>query len=181
MRFWKALWNFQWGMAAIGAGILLFAMMMITVTSVFGRYVLHADIIPGAYNIVERIIFPLIVFWALPIAHREGMFPRLEGVTDSLRPMWRSAIAVFVLAVEIAIYAIVLWYVTRFVWTSIENHRTMQIGTDVYVLWPIIIFMPLAFGFMLIEMVRLLVEDFRLIMAGKPVEEHHMDPTTGAV
>lgn len=77
-RLWKAIWHFEWGMASIGAGLCLLMMMMITVLSVFGRYVLHTDMIPGAYNIVERILFPLMVFWAMPLAHREKLFPRLE-------------------------------------------------------------------------------------------------------
>jgi len=50
------------GMASVGAGLCLLAMVLITVISVFGRYVLQQDILPGAYNLVERICFPLIVF-----------------------------------------------------------------------------------------------------------------------
>jgi TRAP-type C4-dicarboxylate transport system permease small subunit len=161
MRFWKAIWDFEWGMAAIGAGICLFAMMMITVISVFGRYFLHADLIPGAYNIVERVVFPLMVFWALPLAHREGMFPRLEGTTDSLPPRMRAAIGFVVLAVEVLIYAAILWFVLRFVADSIKVNRPMQVGANFWPLWPILIMMPLAFGLMLLEMVRLLVADAR--------------------
>lgn len=161
MRFWKAIWDFEWGMAAIGAGICLFAMMMITVISVFGRYFLHADLIPGAYNIVERVVFPLMVFWALPLAHREGMFPRLEGMTDSLSPRLRALIGAVVLLVEVLIYGFILWLVVKFVWSSVETNRPMQIGADFWPMWPILIMMPLAFGLMLLEMVRLLVADAR--------------------
>lgn len=161
MRFWKAIWDFEWGMAAIGAGICLFAMMMITVISVFGRYFLHADLIPGAYNIVERVIFPLMVFWAMPLAHREGMFPRLEGLTDSLSPRLRALVNTVVLLVEVLVYAAILWLVVKFVWNSIQTNRPMQLGADFWPLWPILIWMPLAFGLMLLEMVRLLVADAR--------------------
>lgn len=161
MRFWKAIWNFEWGMASIGGGICLILMVFITVISVFGRYVLQTDLIPGAYNIVERIVFPLMVFWALPMAHREGSFPRLEIVPDALPPRAKAALHVFVVAVEAVIYALVLYYVTRFVWAGIQSNRTMQIGTNVLVLWPVIIMMPIAFALMLLEMVRLVYEDFR--------------------
>ena len=165
MRFWKAIWDFEWGMASIGAGLCLFLMMLITVISVFGRYVLHADLIPGAYNIVERVIFPLLVFWALPMAHREGTFPRLETFSESAPPRRRAAVSALVLAVEIGIYAIVLWYVTGFVWSSIKTHRTMQVGTDFWPLWPIIIMMPLAFALMLLEMIRLFAADLRMLFS----------------
>jgi TRAP-type C4-dicarboxylate transport system permease small subunit len=168
MRFWKAVWNFEWGMAAIGAGLCLFAMMMITVISVFGRYFLHADLIPGAYNIVERVVFPLMVFWALPLAHREGMFPRLEGVTDSLSPRLRSTISALVLLVEVIIYAAILWLVVYFVWDSIKVNRPMQLGSSFWPLSPILIMMPIAFGLMLLEMCRLLAADVRAAFGSAP-------------
>ncbi len=164
MRFWKLIWQFEWGMASIGAGLCLLAMMLMTVTSVFGRYVLHVDLIPGAYNIIERILFPLMVFWALPTAHREKTFPRLESFPDSLSPYWQTIISAFVLVVEIAIYGIVLWFATRFAWNSIVSGRPMQVGTNFWPLWPVLVMMPLAFTLMLLEMVRLLVADFRALL-----------------
>jgi TRAP-type C4-dicarboxylate transport system permease small subunit len=164
MRFWRTIWAFEWGLAAIGAGSMLFLMMMVTVISVAGRYLLQADLIPGAYNIVERIIFPLLVFWALPIAHREGMFPRLETFVDAQPPRRRTVIAALVTAVEIALYAVFMWYILRFVWTSIQSNRTMQIGTSFWPLWPILLMMPLAFGLMLLEMGRLLYRDIRRVL-----------------
>lgn len=168
MNALKAIWRFEWGLASIGAGLCLVLMMLITVVSVFGRYVLEADIIPGAYNIVERIVFPLLVFWALPMAHREGMFPRLDLIPDLLQPRTRTVVSFLVLLVEVAVYAVVLWFVCVFVWNGISNGRTMQIGTDVYPLWPIIVMMPLAFGLMLLEMARLLVNDARRLFASRP-------------
>jgi TRAP-type C4-dicarboxylate transport system permease small subunit len=172
MRFWKAIWDFEWGMAAIGAGICLFAMMMITVISVAGRYFLHMDLIPGAYNIVERVVFPLMVFWALPLAHREGMFPRLEGMTDALAPRARALVSAFVLLVEVLIYAGILWLILYFVWDSIKVNRPMQLGSSFWPLWPILIMMPLAFGLMLLEMVRLLVADARRAFGANAPQEN---------
>ncbi len=176
MRFWRALWAFEWGLAAVGAGSMLFIMMMITVISVFGRYFLQMDLVPGAYNIIERIIFPLLVFWALPIAHREGMFPRLESFSDALAPRRRALLAAVVMVVEIAVYGLFLWYVSKFVWSSIVDNRTMQIGTNFLPLWPILVMMPVAFVLMILEMGRLLVRDVRGALGLRPVEEvqvHH--------
>lgn len=181
MRFWKTIWNFEWGMASIGGGICLILMVFITVISVFGRYVLQADLIPGAYNIVERIIFPLMVFWALPMAHREGTFPRLEVVQDALPARARAALNVFVVAVEAVIYALVLYYVTRFVWAGIQSNRTMQIGTNIVVLWPIIIMMPIAVALMFLEMVRLVYQDFRAATGKADLPETRKDHISGAI
>lgn len=171
MRFWKMIWQFEWGMASIGSGLCLMAMMLVTVISVFGRYVLQVDVIPGAYNIIERVLFPLMVFGALPIAHREKTFPRLESLPAAMSPFWRTVVSAFVMVVEIVIYAALLWYVTRFVWSSFQTSRPMQVGTQFWPLWPVIVLMPVAFILMLLEMARLIVADVRALIAGVYPEE----------
>lgn len=163
MRFWKAIGTLEWWLAAAGAGTMLFVMMMVTVISVAGRYFLHADLIPGAYNIVERVIFPLLVFWALPLAHREGMFPRLETFADAQPPRRRAFIATVVTFVEVAIYAVLLWYVAKFFWASYNTNRTMQIGSTFLPLWPVLASMPLAIALMVLEMGRQLYHSLRAL------------------
>jgi TRAP-type C4-dicarboxylate transport system permease small subunit len=181
MRIWKVLWDLEWGLAAVGAGLCLMAMMLITVASVFGRYILMVDLIPGAYNIIERIIFPLLVFWALPVAHRDQMFPKLDTIPHLLSPIWRAVVAVFVLVVEVGIYAFVLWLVTKFVWVSYLNQRTMQVGTEVWVLWPILVWIPLAFLLMITEMLRLIYHDFLAVLGRGKMPEEPESPVSGTV
>lgn len=161
MNFWKTLGRIEGGMASIGAGLCLFAMIVITVISVVGRYVLQQDILPGAYNLIERVAFPLIVFWAVPMAHREATFPRFDMVVLALSPRIRRAVYVFVGLVELAIYAVVMWYVLRFTWQGILDDRTMQIGADFWPIWPVLVMMPLAFFLMMLEMGRLVWNDMR--------------------
>lgn len=161
MKFWKAIDRIEGGMASIGAGLCLMAMIVITVISVVGRYVLEQDILPGAYNLIERICFPLIVFWAAPMAHREGIFPRFDMVVTALPAKLRRFVTVGVLVVEFAVHAVVMWYVLRFTWKGIEIDRTMQIGTDFWPVWPVLVMMPLAFGLMMLEMGRLIWHDIR--------------------
>ena len=104
MRFWSAIGLIEKNMAGIGAGLCILAVMLITVAGVFGRYVLHTDLIPGGYNLIERVLFPLIVFWAMPLAHREGLFPRFELLSEHLPRLAARALGAAVLAVEIAVY-----------------------------------------------------------------------------
>ena len=66
-----------------------------------------------------------------------------------------------VLVVEFAVHAVVMWYVLRFTWKGIEIDRTMQIGTDFWPVWPVLVMMPLAFGLMMLEMGRLIWHDIR--------------------
>ena len=77
MSFWKTIDRIEGGMASVGAGLCLLAMIVITVLSVIGRYILQQDLIPGAYNLIERVTFPLIVFWAVPLAVGQGHLPAL--------------------------------------------------------------------------------------------------------
>ncbi len=161
MRIWTWLTRLEGGMASLGAGLCLLAMMVMTVVSVFGRYVLGVDLIPGGYNMIERLLFPLLVFWALPLAHREGTFPRLEMLQNALPPQAHAWVKVFVLTVETVVFSLLLWYVARFAWQGYASGRQMQIGTTYWPLYPVLAMVPLSFGLMLIEMVRLIVWDVR--------------------
>lgn len=172
MRFWKWIDGLEGGLASIGAGLCLFAMMMITVISVIGRYWLNADLIPGAYNIIERVAFPLMVFWAVPLAHREGTFPRFDIIPQKLSPRANGFVSAFVLAVEIIIFAVIMWYVTRFALNAFTSGRQMQIGTNFWPLWPVVVMIPLAFFLMLLEMLRLFWEAIRQIRnPAAPIEQ----------
>lgn len=155
-ELWRWIDRLEGGLASVGAGLCLLAMMLITIAGVFGRYVLGSDLIPGGYNIIERIAFPLLVFWALPMAHREGSFPRFELLEARLSPRLRRWIDAVVLTVEIAVFIVVLAYCARFAWDAVASARQMQIGTDLWPAWPVIVMIPLGFALMLAEMVRLL-------------------------
>ncbi len=155
MAFWKAIDRLEGGLASVGAGLCLFLIMMITVIGVLGRYLLGMDLIPGGYNMIERMLFPLLVFWAVPLGHRQGTFPRFDILADKMSPGWARAVAVLVLTVEIVIFAVLLWYLWQFAWDAAQSARQMQIGTRLWPVWPVMLMMPLAFALMLLEMVRL--------------------------
>lgn len=166
MRFWSAIGLIEKNMAGIGAGLCILAVMLITVAGVFGRYVLHTDLIPGGYNLIERVLFPLIVFWAMPLAHREGLFPRFELLSEHLPRLAARALGAAVLAVEMAVYLAILYFSSTFVMKAVDTGRTMQIGTDTWLLWPIAVMMPIAFLLMLLEMLRLFWVDAVAIFRG---------------
>lgn len=155
MGFWQRIGQIEGGLASIGAGFCLFAIMIMTVLSVLGRYVFGMDLIPGGYNLIERVAFPLLVFWAIPLAHRDGMFPKFDMLQARLPPMLYRIMASLVLLVEIAIFVIVMWYVTGYAWSSVESGRQFQISSTHWPIWPVILMVPLAFGLMLLEMFRL--------------------------
>lgn len=164
MSIWKRIWQVEWAMAAIGAGGCLLVAMLLTVVMVLGRYVLQADLVPGGYNFIERVLFPLMVFLALPVAHREGLFPRLETLPDMLGPRWGRVLGVLALAIEVVVYLVLLWFVGKFAWASYLSNRPMQIGTVFWPLWPVLMVIPLSVALMILEMLRLFWRDAGLLL-----------------
>ncbi len=152
-RLYRAIGTLEWGLASIGGGLCLFAIMMITVISIFGRYVLLTDLIPGSFNIIERMLFPMMVFWALPLAHRDGVFPKLELLPNMLSNRLGNALAILALAIELAIFLYLTWRMALFGLSGFENGRTMQLGSGYFPVWPFMWMVPVAFGLMVIEMV----------------------------
>ena len=165
MRGWTRLGRIEGGMASVGAGLCLLAILLMTIVSVFGRYVLGADLIPGTYNIIERLLFPLLIFSALPLAHREGTFPRLGMVQAALPPRVRAGGEAIVLMVEVVVFTLLCWYAARFAWEGYLDDREMQIGATYWPLFPVLAIVPLAFGLMLAEMVRQVVADVRIALS----------------
>ena len=175
-KLYDAIGRFEWGLAAVGAGLCLFSIMIITVLSVFGRYALHMDLIPGAYNIIERMLFPLMVFWALPLAHRDGFFPRLELMADALPPRQGAIAAIVVLIVELVLFLFILRHMVVFSYTSLVTDRMMQLGSGYFPVWPFIMMVPLAFGLMIIEMLWQIARSIRYFATGRPAPRTHVDP-----
>ncbi|SDN83849.1 TRAP-type mannitol/chloroaromatic compound transport system, small permease component [Lutimaribacter pacificus] len=169
-QFYQALGKLEWGLASIGAGLCLFAIMMITVISVFGRYVLLTDLIPGSFNIIERMLFPMMVFWALPLAHRDGVFPRLEILPNILPKRLGNAVAILALTVELAIFVYLTWRLSLFSLAGFESGRTMQLGSGYFPVWPFMMMVPVAFGLMLIEMVWQIGGHIRYFASRRPAE-----------
>jgi TRAP-type C4-dicarboxylate transport system permease small subunit len=159
VTFWKKLGLFEHGLASIGAGLCLFIIMIVTVLSVLGRYVLAMDLVPGAFNMIERIFFPLMVFWAMPIAYREGAFPRLDFIVEKLSERWKALAAVFVVAVELIIYLALAYYAWTFAWDGIKTQLTTPIGINHWPIYPVLVMVPFAFALMIVEMLYLLWAD----------------------
>lgn len=166
--FWRVIWGAEYGLVAVGSGLCLLAIMLVTVLSVAGRYLFHTDLIPGAYNLIERVLFPLMVFWALPVAHRDGMFPKLELLMGShFTTRGRAVVAVFVGLVELMVYSVLMYFIWIFVERAMISGRTLMIGVETWPMWPVAIMMPIAFGLMMLEMARLIWRDVQIIRTGR--------------
>ena len=170
MKIWNRIGTLELGLASIGAGACLFIIMIVTVLSVFGRYVLAMDLVPGAFNMIERVFFPLMVFWAMPLAYREGAFPRLDFVVESFPGRIKAAVAVFIVAVEMIIFVALAWYAARFALDGIASRLTTPIGTNQWPIYPVLAMVPLALALMVIDMAMLLWADLCKVLWGSVSE-----------
>ena len=128
-----------------GSGTCLILMVFIIIVSVMGRYLFHSDLIPGSFNIIERILFPILVFCAIPLSHQEGMFPSVTFFRTMLPKRAQGVAEMLCSAVDALIYGLVVIYAFRFAWSAVISARTMQIGSSTMLLWPILWLVPVVF------------------------------------
>ena len=69
------------------------------------------------------------------------------------------------LTVEAVVFTLLFWYAARFAWEGFVSGRQMQIGTTYWPLFPVLIMVPLSFGLMLAEMVRLIAVEAGRVMS----------------
>ncbi|PLW82052.1 TRAP transporter small permease [Kineobactrum sediminis] len=141
----------EFRLCAVGSGACLLLMVLIIITSVFGRYLLHTDLIPGTFNIIERILFPVLVFCAIPITYREGMFPRVTYFRSKFPAKLDLAAHWLCVLVEASLYLVIVCYTFRFAWQGLVESRTMQIGSETWILWPILWLLPVTFIIVLVN------------------------------
>ena len=87
-------------------------------------------------------------------------------IRDALPQRAYAWVTAFVLGVEVVVFSLLFWYVAWFAWQGYASERQMQIGTTYWPLYPVLAMVPLSFGLMLVEMVRLVVADVREAFAG---------------
>jgi hypothetical protein len=74
-------------------------------------------------------------------------------------PVLKKVVGLVVLSVELAVYCIVFYFCFLFLLRSIESNRSIQLGTDVFPMYPILLVIVLAFGLVVIEALRLVYRD----------------------
>jgi TRAP-type C4-dicarboxylate transport system permease small subunit len=140
-------------MASIGAGSCLIAIVIITVVSVGGRYIFSLDSVPGGFNMIESILFPLLVFFGLPLAHKEGTFPKLDILFDKI-PLKVSQLLDFLVSlIEALVYLILIWFMLKFSVNSFASGRSVQIGVSYFPVWPIAFISVFSFLVMYFQMI----------------------------
>ena len=116
------------------AGCLTFAVMILGVTNVGGRYLLNAPV-KGALEVTEAAL-PLMIFLSLALTQYHGGHIRVSMVTDRLPEMLQRMLFVLSLFAGAVIFAWATWAG----WLSAEKSFSigeMQHGSLRFPLWPI--------------------------------------------
>lgn len=140
-------------MANIG-GLSLAIMIVLTILSVFGRYFLRTDLIPGVYNIIERLLFPIVVFMAVPRAYTDRSFPKLQMVTTRLAPNKEKIVNIIILFVELATYSLITYYIIEYFYGALIAGQQIQISTVRWPFWPVMFLVVLSYIFLTLEFGR---------------------------
>lgn len=126
-------------------GLSLIMIVVLTVISVAGRYFLKLDTIPGVYNIIERVLFPVLVFLAIPLTYFEGRFPNLEMLIEKFPSKLNKITKSVITGLEFLIYSIIFWFVLIFTIGLIQKGQQIQVGAVRWSFAPIIVLLPISF------------------------------------
>lgn len=147
------LYRFEKRLCIVGSGTCLILMVAVIIVSVLGRYLFHTDLVPGGFNIIERFLFPVLVFCAIPLTYRDGMFPSVTFFREKLSNTTGRIVRRFCAITEILLYLVIVVYAFRFAWQALLDTRTMQIGSETWLLWPILWLVPAIFLLVLLNAV----------------------------
>ncbi|MEM8552963.1 MAG: TRAP transporter small permease [Pseudomonadota bacterium] len=142
----------------VAAGILLCAMMVLTVVDVVGRYLLSAPV-PGAFEATE-IMLALAIFAGLPIVTARGEHVSVRLVVDHLPPWLQRGLGILGDVMVALLLAGAAWLLYR-------RGETLSEFGDATVLLRIPL-APVAFALMALSAVAAIVAVIRVVQPGVP-------------
>lgn len=136
------------------SGISLAIIVVLSVLSVIGRYFLKTDLIPGVYNYIERIFFPVSTFCAFAASYGEGMWPAMDVILRKSKFKTAKIMKIFISITEMSIFTIMFIFVFRYVINSIKAGATILVDVHVWSMTPLLLLLIMAFLLLLIESFR---------------------------
>lgn len=133
------------------AGISLALIVLATVISVIGRYFVKADLLPGVYNYIERIFFPVSTYCAFALSYREGMWPAMDVVLKKIEFTKAKAMKIIITVIEMIIYTVLTIFVFRYVTSAIQSGATILVDVNVLSMTPLLLLLLLAFILLVAE------------------------------
>ncbi|WP_158599073.1 TRAP transporter small permease [Planococcus salinus] len=157
---YKVFQKIKW-LGMLLSGITIFFMMFYTSADVLIRNINGTSPL-HAYEISQYYFMPLAVFPALAYTFGEGMMPRIEFVITKAKSLVIQRIAaISLIVIEIVLMLLLAVFGWQYLMHAFGSGMAFTAGGTNYPLSLVILFVPLGFFLVVIEMIFLLVKNIK--------------------
>ncbi len=141
-------------------GCFIFIMMLYITLDVFLRNVTGNSSL-HAYEFSQYYFMPIIVFTGLAYTFSAGIMPRVELLVNKLNDKYQRIVAVFLIILEIVLLLLLTIFGWQYAVYAFANGISFSAGGSNFATAPVIIFVPICFLLVMIEMIFLLIKNIK--------------------
>lgn len=141
----------------IFSGVVIFIMMLYTCIEVIFRNIYGYSPL-YAYEVSQNYFMPLIVFPALAYSFASGIMPKVEIFTSKFTKGRLRKINLVLLIIESVLIFLLAFYGWKYLASAIDKSMAFTAGGKNFLLWPVIVFVPVGFLLVLIYVISSLIK-----------------------
>ncbi|WP_053362648.1 TRAP transporter small permease [Bacillus sp. FJAT-27251] len=142
------------------SGSTIFIMMLLIVGDVALRNLVNASLL-GSYEITQYFLMPLAFFPGLAYAYSSGIMPRVEMMVVKLKNKFRRNIFLALLIFEFILFLMLTFYGFQYALIGTQESLGFSMKGTIITYYPILYFVPLGFLLLSIEILFLILKNFR--------------------
>ncbi|KKK39902.1 hypothetical protein WQ57_01085 [Mesobacillus campisalis] len=142
------------------SGSTIFIMMLLIVGDVALRNLVNASLL-GSYEITQYFLMPLAFFPGLAYAYGSGIMPRVEMMVVKLKNKFRRNIFLALLIFEFILFLMLTFYGFQYALIGTQESLGFSMKGTIITYYPILYFVPLGFLLLSIEILFLILKNFR--------------------
>jgi TRAP-type C4-dicarboxylate transport system permease small subunit len=140
------------------SGISVIGMMFFICLDVFLHNVFKNSI-NGAFEIVQNYFMPLVVFPSLAYVYSSGVLPKMDMLLEKFNDRMKKIIIMTMVLIEIFILVLLTQYTWEYAISGLERNMAFPAAGVLYPLYPVLFFIPFAFGLIILENVFILIRN----------------------
>jgi len=140
----------------IFSGSVVFLMMLYTCVDVVFRNIQGYSPL-YAYEISQSYFMPLIVFPGLAYTFSSGIMPRIDLLIVKFRESIQKTVYIIMYVIELVLLLALIVFGSQYLLSAIEKSQSFTAGGANLLLWPVILFVPIGFLLVFIEIMTRLV------------------------
>jgi TRAP-type C4-dicarboxylate transport system permease small subunit len=142
------------------SGLTVFVMMFYTTLDVALRNIFGSSGL-YAYEVSQNYFMPMTVFPALAFAFAAGMMPRIEFVVVKFNERFQKFVAIVLIIIEIILMLLLAFYGLEYAVTAAQAGESFTAGGSNYPMIYVMMFAPVAFLLVAVEMIFLLIKNIK--------------------